>query len=85
MKNTYPFHIVFQVLKVRLINICTIELPDLLFLVLFISFYIVRYYFSQIFRTSFNIISTKGFCYEFSFLTDSLKHPPPLTAKIRQA
>ena len=38
MKNTRPFHIVFHVLKVHLIKICKIEPPDLLFLVIFISF-----------------------------------------------
>ena len=70
MKNTCPFHIVFQVLKVRL---CKIEPPNLLFLAVFISFYIIRYHFSQIFRTSFNIISKKDFRHEFSFLSDSLK------------
>ena len=39
MKNTCPFHIVFQVLKVCLIKICKTEPPDLLFLVVFISFF----------------------------------------------
>ena len=45
----------FQVLKALLIKICKIEPPDLLIIVVFISFYISRYHFSQIFRTSFNI------------------------------
>ena len=81
MKNTRPFHIVFHVLKVHLINICKIEPPDLLFLFIFISFYIIRYHFSQIFKTSFNIISKKYFCHEFSFLTDSLKPPQPLNGQ----
>ena len=74
--------LVFQFLKVRLIKICKIELLDLLFLVVFISFYISRYHFSQIFRTSFGIIHKKDFRHKFSFLTDSLKLPTPLTAKI---
>ena len=52
---TKIFYIVFQVLKVLLIKICKIQSLDLLFLVVFISFYISRY-FSQVFRTSFNII-----------------------------
>ena len=64
MKNTCPFHIVFQILKARL---CKIEPPYLLFLAVFISFYIIRYHFSQIFRTSLNIISKKDFRHEFSF------------------
>ena len=59
MKNSCPFDIVFQVLKVHLIKICKIEPPDLLFLAVFISFYISRYLFSQIFRTSFIIICKK--------------------------
>ena len=68
MKNTCPFYIVFQVLKVRLIKVCKIQAPDLLFLVVFISFYISRYHFSQIFRTSFNIVWKKDFRHEFSIL-----------------
>ena len=67
MKNKCPFYIVFQILKALLIKICKIEPPDLLFIVVFISFYISRYYFSQIFRTSFNIIWKKDFRHEFSF------------------
>ena len=39
MKNTCPFYIVFQNLKVCLIKICKIQPPDLLFSV-FISFYL---------------------------------------------
>ena len=55
MKNTCPFYIVFQVLKVILIKISKIQPPDLLYLLVFISFYIGKYNFSQIIRTSFNI------------------------------
>ena len=65
---TRLFHIVLQVLKVCLIKIFKIKPPDLLFPVAFISFYIIRYHFSQIFRTSF-----KRFSSQISFLTDSLK------------
>ena len=78
---TRLFHIVFQVLKVCLIKIFKIEPPDLLFPVAFISFYIIRYHFSQIFRTSFNIISKKDFRHKFSFLTDSLKPPHPFNGQ----
>ena len=70
--------LLFQVLKVFLIKLCKIQLPDLLFLAVFISFYTSRYHFSQIFRISFNNIWKKDFCHEFYFLTDSLKLPPPL-------
>ena len=70
------FYIVFQILKVLLIKICKIQPLDLLFLVVFISFYIIRYHFSQVFRTSFNIIWKKDFFTNFPFLTDSLTPPP---------
>ena len=53
---TKIFYIVFQVLKVLLIKICKIQSLDLLFLVVFISFYISRYHFSKVFRSSFQII-----------------------------
>ena len=71
------FYIVFQILKVLLIKICKIQPLDLLFLVVFISFYIIRYHFSQVFRTSFNIIWKKDFFTNFPFLTDSLTPPRP--------
>ena len=55
-----PFlHLIeFQVLKVILVKTWKIQPPDLLFLVVFIrrSFYISRYHFTKIFRTSFNIL-----------------------------
>ena len=74
------FYIVFQVLKVLLIKICKIQSLDLLFLVVFISFYISRYHFSQVFRTSFNIIWKKDFRHKFSFFnrfTQTPTTPPP--------
>ena len=64
-------------MKVRLIKICKIEPPDVLFLVVFINFYISRYHFSQIFRSSFDIICKKDFRHKFSFLLDSLNPPSP--------
>ena len=70
---TKIFYIVFQVLKVLLIKMCKIKSLDLLFLLVFISFYISRYHFSQVFRTSFNIIWEKIFVTNFPFLMDSLK------------
>ena len=69
------FYIMFQVLKVLLIKICKIEPADLLFVVVFISFYISRYHFSQILRNSFRIIRKKDLRHGFSFLTDSLNQP----------
>ena len=54
-ENTNTFYILFQVLKV-LIKICKMQRTGLLF---HISLYISRYHFSQLFRTSFNIIRKK--------------------------
>ena len=73
----------FQVLKVILVKTWKIQPPDLLFLVVFIrrSFYISRYHFSKIFRTSFNIIWKIDFQHEFSIfekLTNPLPPPIPL-------
>ena len=56
--------------------------PDLLFLVIFISFYISRYHFSQILELH-STSDKKILVTNFPFLTDSLKpppllHPPPL-------
>ena len=61
--------------------------PDLLFLVIFISFYISRYHFSQIFRTSFNIWQ-KDFCHKFSFFNrftqTTTPSPPSLPPSVRK-
>ena len=44
------------------------------FLLFYISFYINTYYFSELFKNSFNInYLKKDFRYKFSFLIDSLK------------
>ena len=59
MERTYLFYIVFQVFKVFLIKICKMQPPDILVLFVFISFYISRYHFSQIWRTSFDNIWKK--------------------------
>ena len=74
MKNTCPFYIVSQVLKVLFIKIFKKQPADPLFLVAFISFYISRY-FSQSFRTSFNVIwkKKKNFVTNVIFLMDSLR------------
>ena len=59
IKNTCPFYILFQVLRLIPIKICKIQPLDILFLVVFIvfiSFDISRYHFSQTFKTSFNIM-----------------------------
>ena len=47
------------------------------FICCFYGFYINRYCFSQIFRTSFNIIWKKYFHHEFSFF-NGFTQPPPL-------
>ena len=58
----------------RLTKICKIEPPDLLFLVVFDSFY----KFSELH----SVLSVKKICHEFSFLTDSIEPPTTLMAKI---
>ena len=63
-----------QVLKVRLIKICKIQPPDLLFLFLFISIYVSSYHFSKTFRTSFNNIRKK---HELFFFNGFAQIPPP--------
>ena len=81
MKNSCPFYIVFQVLKVLFINISKIKTLDLLILVAFISFYIRRYQSLELYST---LSEKKISVTNFPFLTDSLNHPHPhpLTAKI---
>ena len=74
MKNSCPFYIVFQVLKVLLINISKIKPPDLLILVAFISFYIRRYQSLEFYST---LSEKKISVTNFPFLTDSLNHPQP--------
>ena len=56
-----------------------IQRLDILLLLFYISFYISRHYFSQIFRNSFNIIwkKKKIFVINFPFITNSVKPPPP--------
>ena len=74
---TKIFYIVFQVFEVLLIKICKMQSIDFLFLVVFISFYISRHHFSQVFRTSFNIIWKKDFRHKFSFFNDFTQTPQP--------
>ena len=72
MKNTCSFCIVFQVLKVSLIKICKIQPPDLLFLVVFISFYIIsRYHFHKFLELDLTLSEKKIFVTNFAFLKDS--------------
>ena len=77
--RTKTFYTVFQVLKVVLIKICKIQSLDLLLLVVFLSFYISRYHFPQVFRTSFNIIWKKVFRQKFFFFSRFTQIPirPP--------
>ena len=59
------------------IKICMISHQIFYFLLfIFISFYISRYYFSQIFGTSFNIWQ-KDFCHKFSFFNRFTQTPAP--------
>ena len=73
---------IFQVLNIHLLKTCKIEPPDILLFVVFISFYVSRYHFSQFFRTSLNVISKKDFRHNFSFLMDSFSNlPTPLNGQ----
>ena len=84
---SYLFYIVFQILKVILKKVFKVRPPDLLFLFVFISFFISRYHFSQIFRTSFKNIWKKIFLSNIFFLFNGFAKTPcptPLTAKICQ-
>ena len=81
MKNTCPFYIVFQVLNIHLIKICKIEPPDLLFLVVFTSFYVSRYIIFHKFSELHSILSVKKI-----FVTDFLfngftQNPHPLNGQ----
>ena len=77
-RKIHPFF-TFQGLKVLLIKICKIQPPGLLFLFVFISFYISRYPFSQIFRTLFNNIWKKYFHHKFFFFNGFAQILPPTT------
>ena len=84
---SYLFYIVFQILKVILKKVFKVRPPDLLFLFVFISFFISRYHFSQIFRTSFKNIWKKIFLSNIFFLFNGFaktRYPTPLMAKICQ-
>ena len=74
MKNMTPFYIAFHVLKVLLF---TISHQIFYFLLFYIKFYISRHHFSQIFRTSFNIIWKKSFCHKFLFFNGFTQNPLP--------
>ena len=78
-KNTCSFYTAFQVLDLRLIEICKIQSLDLLFLVTFISFYINRYHFPQIFYSA--LSEREIFVTNISLLTESLKPPTPLNGQ----
>ena len=76
MKNIYPFYILFQSLKVRLIKICMLQ-PQyshmifyfLLFLLAFTSADIIFHKFLELYWT---LPEKKIFVTNFPFLTDSL-------------
>ena len=77
MKYTWPFNIVFHVLKVLIIKICkipTANRADFLCLVVFISSYISRYHF---FTNCQNFICKKVSFLIFSFLMVFSPPPPP--------
>ena len=63
MRNTQPFYTVFRVLKVYISYknsyIRYIQHQFFYFLLFYVSFYISRYHFVQLFKTSINIALTK--------------------------
>ena len=71
MKNVCLFYTVFQVLKGLLSKSCRIQLQLFCFLLFYISFYIRRCNFSQLFITLLSIIWVNVFVTNFPFLTDS--------------
>ena len=81
--QTKTFYTVFQVLNVVLIKVCKIQSLDLLLLVVFLSFYISRYHFPQVFRTSFNIIWENVLAQIFLFyqIHSSSHHHHPLNSQ----
>ena len=84
MKNTCPFYIVFQVLKVLLTKNFKIKPTDLLFLVVVFlasSFTSADIIFRKILELHLTFSEKKIFVTNFLFLTDLLK-PPTLMAKI---
>ena len=83
MKYTWPFNIVFHVLKVLIIKICkipTANRADFLCLVVFISSYISRYHF---FTNCQNFICKKVSVMNFSFLMDLFTPPLHLLSLLR--
>ena len=75
-----PFYIVFQVLKVILVNTWKIQQKPWSFItgVIRCSLYISRYHLSKIFRTSFNIIWKTDFQHKFSIFNILTRPSPPL-------
>ena len=82
MRKAYSFYIIFQVLKVLLIKIWKIQQPDLLFLVVFISFHISIIIFQTFLELHSTLSEKKIFITNFPFSTDWL-NPPPLPAPLR--
>ena len=86
MKNTYPFYILFQVLKELPIKICKINPLDLLFLIVLLAFTSADIIFHKFLELHSTLSEKKIFVTNFPYLMDSLKPltppPPPLMAKI---
>ena len=78
----YPlFKLYFEALKVLLINICQMSHQIFYFLLFYTSLYISRHHFSQIFRTSRNIIWKKRFSLRISFFDRFTQTPHPLNSQ----
>ena len=72
MKNTCPFCILFQVLKLLLVKIFKMQPPDFLFLVVFISFNTssADIIFHNVLKLHSTLIEKKIFVTNFTFVTD---------------
>ena len=73
MKNTCPFYMLFQVLKLLLVKIFKMQPPDFLFLVVFISFNTsssADIIFHNVLELHSTLIEKKIFVMNFPFITD---------------
>ena len=79
MKNSCAFYILFQVLKVLLMNICQVKPSDLLFLFILLAFTSAGIIFQK-----YLALSEKKIVTNFPFLDNSLSPTPftPVMAKI---
>ena len=83
MKNTCPFYIVFQVLKILLIKNSKVQPPGLLFLLFLLAFTLGDIIFHKFLELHSVLSKKRIFLTKFPFLTDSLKAHDPLNLEKR--